>query len=147
MIKVTRSTPEHVYLAAKKALPIYSGEDELLSATLSGVQSGRAFTLYDSVGSIGCIIGHQLLWRGVSSVWGLVTTDITTHSIAYARMARRIMDEEVKLFKLHRLEMAVKVGHPVADKWAHFLGFSPEGVMRAYNEDKSDSMLYGRVLV
>lgn len=146
MIKVARTVPDHVALAIKNAKPIYLGETSLEECILSGVQTGRAFTLYDQEGRIGAIIGHQLLWKGVSSVWALVTEDIDYHPLRYARMIKRVMDTEATQFKLHRMEMAVKMGHAKAHKLARTLGFKPEGIMEAYNEDKSHSVMYGRVI-
>ena len=45
----------------------------------------------------------------------------------------------------HRLEMAVKITEPWADKWARLLGFQFEGIARAYDSSLIDHKVYSRI--
>ena len=47
--------------------------------------------------------------------------------------------------QLHRIQSAVLDNNPKLERFARFLGFTPEGVLRRYGTDRTDYTLYSRL--
>ena len=90
--------------------------------------------------------GVAPLWPGVGEGWAVASQHIYRHGVSAARAARRGFSGVIERSQLHRVQTAVLVGAPRLSRFAQFLGFEREGLMRAYGSDRKDYDLYSRVM-
>jgi len=62
-----------------------------------------------------------------------------------ARYSKRGLDAIIRDNKIRRVQASVSVVDDVAVRFAEWMGFDEEGVMRAYGLDGSDYYRYARV--
>ena len=103
--------------------------------------------IYES--AIVAVGGLQVKWEGVGLLWLMLTADCKKYGI-YGLLALEAIKEKMEYLieknKLWRTEAAVRVDFPQAIKMIEFLGFEREGIMRQYYPDKTDAILYSRIL-
>lgn len=78
------------------------------------------------------------MWRGVGEVWFIAGQMIHKHKIPFIRFAREKMEEVIEANDLWRVQGVCKVGWPAALRFAQFMGFEEEGVMRRYGPEGAD---------
>ena len=64
----------------------------------------------------------------------------------FAKTVKSIFNELVIEHGLHRIQAAVRADWPEAQRFAEFMGFENEGLMRKFGQDKTDYIRYARVL-
>ena len=103
--------------------------------------------IYES--AIVAVGGLQIKWEGVGLLWLMLTADCKKYGV-YGLLALEAIKEKmeylIKKNNLWRAEAAVRVDFPQAIKMIEFLGFEHEGIMRQYYPDKTDAILYSRIL-
>lgn len=103
--------------------------------------------IYES--AIVAVGGLQVRWEGVGLLWLMLTADCKKYGI-YGLLALEAIKEKMEYLieknKLWRAEAAVRVDFPQAIKMIEFFGFEREGVMRRYYPDKTDAILYSRIM-
>jgi hypothetical protein len=105
--------------------------------------NGSALTaLVDGVPTV--CWGEIPLWNGVSEFWMLGSHRLNDAPLSVSRGAMRYFNRIAVEKKLHRLQITVDMRNDVALKWAKWLKFRPEGVLRRYGPDGSDHMMFAR---
>lgn len=102
---------------------------------------GPAYSCVDAYGRVLACAGLLEQWPGRAVGWALL-------SVAAGRRFVEIHRAVLRTFRLHpyrRIETAVAVGHLEGHRWARLLGFTQEGLMKAYTPQGEDSWLYARV--
>lgn len=89
--------------------------------------------------------GICYLWDGVAEGWVLASRDIFKYPIFCAKTIKRRTDLLAKNNKLKRIQTAVKADSDTAIRFAEWLGFKREGLMKNYGPDGSDHYLYAKV--
>lgn len=89
--------------------------------------------------------GLLVLRPGVAEAWLLRSVEMPRHGIALARSVAREIGAAAATLDLHRVQATVPLDDPRARRFAEWLGFVPEGVMRRYGADTSDHILYAKV--
>jgi RimJ/RimL family protein N-acetyltransferase len=94
---------------------------------------------------VGCA-GLAPRWNGVYTAWLMLTENLSLRD--WIIVTDRVEDVFQKAFSegVHRIEATVVSHFDAGHRWANRLNFKPEGVMRSYGPDKSDHVLYARVL-
>jgi hypothetical protein len=93
-----------------------------------------------------CISGCTELRAGVGEVWLLVDEAFKYHRIRFVRAVKTLMEEYlVKERRFYRLQMAIDASINERQRWAEYLGFEKEGLMKAYDTLRNDHYLYARV--
>lgn len=153
--------PEHAtYLASRSIEGIDPGEEDVLATAKRWSVSGPAFTatyldsgeafdvdkIEDVRGRIVGCGGLMLLWPGVGQGWVIIDKKVreSLRREAYTVVAAKIAELSFK-YKLHRIQAVVRVDLPPALKYAANLGFKPEGVLRQYDSQKRDYMMFSMV--
>lgn len=101
--------------------------------------------IVDSEG-LACSWGYIPQWPGVYECWFLSSYLIERYPISTIRQSRYHIDSDAVTLKAHRLQMSVDASDPIALRYAKGLGFTNEGVMRAYGPDKRDYVRLARIL-
>jgi hypothetical protein len=91
------------------------------------------------------IAGVAPIWKGVGTVWTLITQEARDHGVVLSIGVRRL----VKMLHVERgywrLQATTERGDEPARLWIVGLGFSYEGTMIAYGPDMKTHDMYARV--
>jgi|DEB0MinimDraft_10_1074344.scaffolds.fasta_scaffold44322_3 hypothetical protein len=82
-------------------------------------------------------------WRG--EVWSVMGKYSGDHMVCITREAKNMI-EEAQEHGVHRLESIVDMDFKEGHKWMTLLGFTPDGILRCYNQNKSDVLMYSKVV-
>jgi hypothetical protein len=93
------------------------------------------------VAMFGCII----LWTGVGEMWSIISDDARRYPKQLTIVAKEFSDIVTQSLSLHRLQITVRSDEPRALRWAEYLGFEVEGLMRKYSPDFEDTYILARV--
>lgn len=89
------------------------------------------------------VFGAVIFWKGVAEAWSIITDDARRYKINITKAALAFFDIIHILYDLHRIQITVKKDDDRAVAWATYLGFEPEGLLRAYSSDKEDLYIMG----
>ena len=92
-----------------------------------------------------CSGGIIPTWMGSAQGWVISSKRIFTNKIKAARLIKQRTDLLCANNKIWRLQTAVKANFKTGIRFAEFLGFKNEGLMRAYGPDKTDYYLMARI--
>lgn len=95
---------------------------------------------------LGCA-GVMLPWPGMGIAWVTISPlAATKFKIWMTRTCRRVLDDVVRSFKLHRVEAIALEGSLVNQQWVEAMGFTREnGHATAYLPDKRNIIRYERI--
>jgi len=93
------------------------------------------------VAMFGCI----MLWTGVAEMWSIISDDARRYPKQLTLVAKSFSDIVAQSLSLHRLQLTVRSDEPRALRWAEYLGFEIEGLMRKYSPDGADTYILARV--
>ncbi len=105
----------------------------------------EAYTFFNGSTPI-AIIGGFFYTNGIFHIWGFISDGVQKEPIGFSKAAKRLLDRIIKNNKPRRLQIDVSVNYPELNRWAEFLGFSREGLMKSYGADGADHYLYARVV-
>ena len=136
----------HVYLldldpwqrANMEAHPDYMGMLQ------SYAQTGPAITaLYD--GKPVLSFGIVPFWPGVAEAWMLRGDSVSAHPHSVGRGARMFFDHIGHIMGLWRCQFGVQSTNDRATRFARFLKFETEGLMRQFGPEQSDFYMMARL--
>ena len=78
------------------------------------------------------------LWHGVAEGWVISSKRIFDVKVKAARLIKQRTDILCAANKIWRLQTTVKSNFKTGLRFAEFLGFKNEGLMRGYGPDKTD---------
>lgn len=115
------------------------------SETLFDDIIGRAkpreiFTALDDKG-IYVIGGVCTYWKGVGEAWAIYTKDMPKHRLKCIKATQAGLDKIIGLNNFHRIQAACSV-LPKYKRFLEAIGFTPGQLLKKYNSDKTDSILY-----
>ena len=105
---------------------------------------GLSFTLLHNNNPV-CSGGIVPLWTGVAEGWVISSKRIYKERIKASRLIRKRTDILCAANKIWRLQTAVKSNFKTGLRFAEFLGFKNEGLMKAYGPDKTDYYRMARI--
>lgn len=91
------------------------------------------------------VAGVAPLWKGVGTVWTLISEDARKSGLRLSLGVRRLVDMAYVERGYWRLQATIKRGDETARLWIVGLGFSYEGTMLAYGPDGKTHDMYARV--
>ena len=106
--------------------------------------AGLSFTLLHNNNPV-CSGGIVPLWNGVAEGWVISSKRIYKERIRASRLIRKRTDILCAANKIWRLQTAVKSNFKTGLRFAEFLGFKNEGLMKAYGPDKTDYYRMARI--
>ena len=99
--------------------------------------AGLSFTLLCNSECV-CSGGIVPLWSGVAEGWVISSKRIYENRIKASRLIRKRTDLLCAANRIWRLQTSVKANFKMGIRFAEFLGFNNEGLMRAYGPDKTN---------
>ena len=125
--------------------------DELMNIDASFTENridfamaGLSFTLLDDNKPV-CSGGIIPTWLGSAEGWVISSKRILKNKIKAARLIKKRTDLLCTNNKIWRLQTAVKADFKIGFRFAQFLGFKNEGLMKAYGPDKTDYYRMARI--
>ena len=85
------------------------------------------------------------LWDGVAEGWVLGTAEMKKYPITFARVIKHRTEMMCKNNSFKRLQTSVKADCEIAIRFAKWMDFKPEGLMKHYGPDGSDYYRYARI--
>jgi RimJ/RimL family protein N-acetyltransferase len=104
---------------------------------------GPAVTAFCGFQPVACF-GFVPIWSGVGEAWLIADDKARAKPIGMTKVARLFFDILPISYELHRVQIAVRTSDTRAHKWALFLGFKEEGIMRRYGPDGADHYIMAR---
>ena len=108
----------------------------------NGVMDG--YTLLDGDEVLACA-GVSTMWNGVAEGWIVLSKYAIKHRVSVARYTEQLFDGIMKDNSLWRIQASVHTTDEKAIRFAQWLGFEYEGVMKKFGPDGSDYFRYARV--
>ena len=125
--------------------------DELMNIDASFTENridfamaGLSFTLLDDNKPV-CSGGIIPTWLGNAEGWVISSKRIFKNKIKAARLIKKRTDLLCANNKIWRLQTTVKADFKIGFRFAQFLGFKNEGLMKAYGPDKTDYYRMARI--
>lgn len=99
------------------------------------------------------LIGHNVIgcagllpqWPGRAIAWALLTRELSAAHFLRAHHKVIAVLRSAHANGIRRIETTVDAGFDAGHRWARALGFSPEGLMRAYSPDGRNHVLYAHI--
>ena len=108
------------------------------------LQSYGARTFLENGHIIGCA-GVALLWEGVGEGWFMGSERMQKNRYSVIRYVRKMLFKHQENGPLRRIHANVRADWPEALRFAEFLGFTKEGLLRKFGPDGKDYYVLGRV--
>lgn len=105
--------------------------------------AGPAWTVLAGDTAIACG-GTVRFWPGVGECWCWAGAGVDASPVAFARLARRVLEDLAREHGFHRLQVHARLDDARANRFALHLGFTLEGRCHGYGPDQSTHNLYGR---
>jgi len=124
--------------------PAFELRPEHHKYVVSMEEVGMSFT--GTVNSIPIAAGGvNHLWDNVAEGWVIASKEIWKYPITCARAIKIRTDYLATNNKIKRIQTSVKSDCDKAIRFAEWLGFKREGLMKQYGPDGSDYYLYAKV--
>ena len=85
------------------------------------------------------------MWFGAGEAWVLVSPECLGKPASFARYAKKLFDSILQDTELRRVQASIHVDDDRAYRFAEWLGFENEGVMRKYGVEGDDYYRMARV--
>lgn len=105
-----------------------------------------AYTLLDENYKVVGIIMGTPQYDGVLEACALFSEDIHKNKVEFHKACMNICAIFLDAYQYHRIQMTVRCDFVAGQKWAESLGFKAEGIMQKYGADKSDYIMYAKVV-
>jgi len=107
-------------------------------------QEGMAFTgvINDKVIAAA---GMKRIWGNVAEGWFLAKNDVWNYPITIAKAVKQNLDYLAKTNNIKRLQTAVRADFGIGIRFAKWLGFTNEGLMKSYGFDGADHYRMSRI--
>jgi len=123
-----------------------AADEEQAWMAIQKEKRGPAFTAVADDHMFACA-GVFIIWRGVGVGWAVLSPEMPKYRIWLTRTIKRVLEDAIRIYKLHRLETMVDASNKDYRRWVELLGFQPEnGVARVYTADRKDTARYERIL-
>jgi len=92
-----------------------------------------------------CSGGIVPMWQGVFEGWVIGSNKIWDHPVLAARTIKKGLNQLYLDNNITRLQTAVRADFPMGMKFAKWLGFKNEGLMKKYDMEGKDFYRFARV--
>tara|TARA_Y100000592_G_C5464050_1_gene315653 strand:- start:1264 stop:1773 length:510 start_codon:yes stop_codon:yes gene_type:complete len=107
-------------------------------------QTGAGYT-YLIEGKPSLSFGIVPVWQGVADAWMIRDNVVSQYAVSVCRGARLFFDLVPVTLQLHRLQFTVAKANITAIKFAEFLKFRREGLLREYTPNHEDYIAMARI--
>lgn len=145
MIKLEELKEIHIDSIEPKAL--FNGEEGLVQRLKVVIKSKDSYGVcLIKDGKPIAIFGISSIWKGVAHLWTVTTDESDKHKLLFCKYLLEFYSAMQSKFNFHRAQFSIKKDYEGGKRWAEFLGFTEEAVLKQYGPDKTDYVMYSRLL-
>jgi RimJ/RimL family protein N-acetyltransferase len=89
--------------------------------------------------------GMKRIWGNVAEGWFIAKNDVWNYPITIAKAVKQNIDYLATSNNIKRLQTAVRSDFGIGIRFAKWLGFINEGLMKSYGFDGSDHYRFARI--
>jgi RimJ/RimL family protein N-acetyltransferase len=89
--------------------------------------------------------GMKRIWGDVAEGWFIAKNDVWNYPITIAKAVKQNIDYLATSNNIKRLQTAVRADFGIGIRFAKWLGFNNEGLMKSYGFDGSDHYRMARI--
>jgi RimJ/RimL family protein N-acetyltransferase len=89
--------------------------------------------------------GMKRVWGNVAEGWFIGKKEVWNYPITIAKAVKENIDHLAKSNKIKRLQTAVRADFGIGIRFAKWLGFTNEGLMKCYGFDDTDHYRFARI--
>jgi RimJ/RimL family protein N-acetyltransferase len=89
--------------------------------------------------------GMKRIWGNVAEGWFIAKNDVWNYPITIAKAVKQNIDYLATSNNIKRLQTAVRSDFGIGIRFANWLGFANEGLMKNYGFDGSDHYRFARI--
>jgi RimJ/RimL family protein N-acetyltransferase len=89
--------------------------------------------------------GVSIMWQGVAEGWLIMSRHAYKYPVSIARYTDGLFEGIMKRNNLRRIQASVNCNDEKSVKFANWLGFEYEGIMKKFGPDGADYFRYARV--
>jgi RimJ/RimL family protein N-acetyltransferase len=89
--------------------------------------------------------GMKRIWGNVAEGWFIAKNDVWNYPITIAKAVKQNIDYLATSNNIKRLQTAVRTDFGIGIRFAKWLGFNNEGLMKSYGFDGSDHYRFARI--
>jgi RimJ/RimL family protein N-acetyltransferase len=89
--------------------------------------------------------GMKRIWGNVAEGWFIAKNDVWNYPITIAKAVNQNIDYLATSNNIKRLQTAVRSDFGIGIRFAKWLGFTNEGLMKSYGFDGSDHYRFARI--
>ena len=89
--------------------------------------------------------GVSIMWKGVAEGWLIMSRHAYKYPVSIARYTEGLFDGIMERNELRRIQASVNCNDVKSVKFADWLGFEYEGIMKNFGPDGADYFRYARV--
>jgi hypothetical protein len=142
-ISFKREHLELMDIREREKLLLFS-DDDIESKLVSLEEVGNGFTVICE-GRILGILGFIFLNQGVSEIWIVPSIYVSQYYLTFSRFTLEYLNRIIDTFKFHRIQMTTP-DDELHSRWAEFLGFKKESVLKQFTAKKQDLNMWTRIM-
>lgn len=139
MLEVIKFHPSHLF-----AIETMFSFDDVSRKAMSNHTVAGGYTLCEGETIIGCGGVHKM-WHGNGEGWLLMSTHAYKMPKTVARYTYRLFDTIMADNNLWRIQASVHATDEQSIRFAEWMGFENEGLMKKFGPDGSDYYRFARV--
>jgi RimJ/RimL family protein N-acetyltransferase len=89
--------------------------------------------------------GMKRIWGNVAEGWFIAKNDVWNYPITIAKAVKQNIDYLATSNNIKRLQTAVRADFGIGIRFAKWLGFTNEGLMKCYGFDDTDHYRFARI--
>jgi RimJ/RimL family protein N-acetyltransferase len=89
--------------------------------------------------------GMKRIWGNVAEGWFIAKNDVWNYPITIAKAVKQNIDYLATSNNIKRLQTAVRADFGIGIRFAKWLGFNNEGLMKCYGFDDTDHYRFARI--
>jgi RimJ/RimL family protein N-acetyltransferase len=89
--------------------------------------------------------GMKRIWGNVAEGWFIAKNDVWNYPITIAKAVKQNIDYLATSNNIKRLQTAVRADFGIGIRFAKWLGFNNEGLMKSYGFDGADHYRFARI--
>jgi RimJ/RimL family protein N-acetyltransferase len=89
--------------------------------------------------------GMKRIWGNVAEGWFIAKNDVWNYPITIAKAVKQNIDYLATSNNIKRLQTAVRADFGIGIRFAKWLGFTNEGLMKSYGFDGADHYRFSRI--
>lgn len=144
MMELIKTEPWHLYSIDASLSAVDASFVAKVENLVEASKTGMAVTMMEDGLPLG-VFGALPHWQGVGELWAVFTDQFRSKPFTLCKTSLRAIQYFREHGEFHRLQCIVLKDFTAGLRWIQTLGFTREGLLRMYGEDKQDYYRFARL--